>query len=43
MGEVIYESVDETGLFLELVAYETDAQCEADQLRVEKDAEMKRC
>ena len=37
----LYESMDEPGLFLEMVAYETQAQYEADQLRVEEDKEMK--
>jgi amino-acid N-acetyltransferase len=36
----LFESADEPGLFLELVAYATDAAYEADQLRVDHDAEM---
>ncbi len=37
----LYESVDEPCLFFELVAYESEAAFEADQLRVEQDQEMK--
>ncbi len=37
----LYESMDESGLFLELVAYESQAIYEADQLRVKEDSEMK--
>ena len=36
----LYESVDEPGLYLELVAYEDLAAYEADQDRVEHDPEM---
>jgi amino-acid N-acetyltransferase len=36
----LFESADEPGLFLELVAYATDAAYEADQVRVERDAGM---
>ncbi len=38
----LYESIDEPGLFFELVAYETEAAFEADQERVEHDPEMKK-
>ncbi len=38
----LFESIDEPGLFFELVAYETEAVFEADQLRVENDKEMKK-
>lgn len=37
----LYESIDEPGQFLELVAYASEAEYEADQLRVEHDPEMK--
>jgi len=37
----LYESIDEPGLFLELVAYDSEAQYDADQLRVQNDGEMK--
>jgi quinol monooxygenase YgiN len=37
----LYESIDEPCLFFELVAYESEAAFEADQLRVEQDQEMK--
>lgn len=37
----LYESTDEPGVFLELVAYSGDGEYEADQLRVEQDPEMK--
>lgn len=36
----LFESADEPGLFLELVAYASDAAYEADQVRVDRDAEM---
>lgn len=37
----LYESIDEPGFFLELVAYAGEAEYEADQVRVEHDPEMK--
>lgn len=36
----LYENIDEPGSFLELVAYDSEAQYEADQLRVEHDKKM---
>ena len=38
----LYESIDEPCVFFELVAYESEAAFEADQERVERDAEMKK-
>lgn len=38
----LYESIDEPGLYLELVAYAGQVEYEADQLRVEQDPEMRR-
>jgi hypothetical protein len=38
----LFESIDEPGLFFELVAYESEAAFESDQERVEHDQDMKK-
>jgi quinol monooxygenase YgiN len=38
---VLYESIDEPGLFFEVVAYANDEAYEADQHRLEHDPEMR--